>query len=166
MKEDNSIGHKLESMIKVNASDQRFLLRYHSRQPIETRIEAMVLHRKVLHQLKGRYQDTTLGLVSYAALILVVKIIYNREEELSKKRFDEMSLDEIADLSLIRIKKFEERLPSSTPKRNKLIHYWAVVKTLRAEKKSFRFIKAYLYKEYSFDVGHTLIADTWNELEK
>lgn len=165
MEQDPSTA-TLDRLIKINPEDQSFLIRYWARLPLEYRIAMTKRHRKLLHKIKEQNPDIGLEILSYAALILALKSIYSEEKKLTQKRFDEMSMDEIADLSLLKIKKFDNRLPSPTPKRDKLIHYWAVVKVLRNQKKSFRNIAKYLKAEYRFEVGHTLIQTTWNELEK
>lgn len=104
--------------------------------------------------------------LSYAAMIMAVKIFYNEEKQLSQKRFEDMSLEEIGELTIRKIKQFDEKRYVSSPKRDTLIGYWAEVKALKQMKRGFRTISKYLLKKHRFEVGHTLIQTTWNQLEK
>lgn len=155
----------VKRLTKLNDEDQSFLLRYVVRLPLECRIEIMSQHRRILFMLKENNKEMDISNISYVAYILAIKSFYGQEKKLSQKKFDDMSLEEIVNLSLISIKKFENKLPSSTPKRDKLVHYWAVVKVLKQRGMSFRSISKFLKKEYRFEVGHSLVHMTWNELE-
>jgi hypothetical protein len=164
--EQTSSSINLDRLTKTNAKDQSFLLRYYSRLPIEFRVLMMQRHRKLLHTIKSSNTDVPIETISYAAMILSIKTLYSEEKKLSQKRFDDMSMEEIADLSLLHMKKFENRQPSPSPKRDKLIGYWAEVKQLKQMGKGFRYISNYLLTKRKFKVGHTLIQTTWKQLEK
>ncbi len=51
-------------------------------------------------------------------------------------------------------------------KRQKLLGYWAIVRTLKLEQNiSFRDISAYFAKYHKFDVSYSTVYELWNELE-
>ena len=156
----------LERLIKLNEKDQRFLMRYLSRLPLEYRIEVMQRHRRLIHKLKERHSELEVEILSYGAMVLAIKTFYNEEKQLSQKRFDDMSLEEIGELTIRHIKQFDQKRYPSSPKRDTLIGYWAEVKTIKQTGKGFRFIAEYLLKKHRFKVGHTLIQRTWNQLEE
>lgn len=155
----------LERLIKINENDQRFLFRYLSRLPLEYRIEVMQRHRRLIHKLKEHYSQLEIEMLSYGAMVLAIKTFYNEEKQLSKKRFDDLTLEEIGELTMRQIKTFDQKRLTSSPKRDTLIGYWAEVKTIKKTGKGFRFIAKYLLKKHRFKVGHTLIQTTWNQLE-
>lgn len=155
----------LERLIKMNEKDQAFLFRYLSRLPLEYRLEIMQRHRRLIHKLKERHSELEVETLSYGAMALAIKTFYNEEKQLSRKRFDDMSLEEIGELTIRQIKKFDQKRYAPSPKREILIGYWAEVKTLKDMKKGFRYIAQYLLKKHRFKVGHTLIQTTWNQLE-
>lgn len=155
----------IDQLIKTNAKDQKFLLRYYSKLPLEYRVETTKRHRKILHSFRTSNPEIPIEIISYCSMILAIKTLYSEEKKLSQKLFTDMDMEEIAELSLISIKRFDDKQPSATPKRDKLLGYWAEVILLKKAGKSFRYISKFLLSKHRFKVGHTLIQTTWNELE-
>jgi hypothetical protein len=155
----------INRLIKTNAKDQSFLLRYFSKLPLEYRVEIANRHRKILHSLRANNSEIVVEIISYCSMILAIKTLYTEEQKLSQKLFTDMSMEEIAELSLISIKRFDNKQASSTPKRDKLIGYWAEVTQLKKAGKGSRYISKYLLSKHRFKIGHTLIQTTWNDLE-
>jgi hypothetical protein len=156
----------LHRLVKMNEKDQSFLLRYCSRLPLEYRLEIMQRHRRLMFKLRESHAELGNEILSYAAMILSINTFYNEDKQLTQKRFDDLSLEEIGELTLRRIKKYDYKYrPTATPKRDRLIGLWAEVKTLKQMNKGFRYISKYLLSKHKFEVGHTLIQTTWKELE-
>ncbi len=155
----------LAAVVKTTKEDQRRLLRYYAKQPWNIRVEIMEFRRKIFHMLKGKFGNVGHAVLDDAALVLASKTTFVKEQKLKKLRFDEMSLEEIQDLSLISLKKFEESLPSSSPTKDRLIRFWAIVKLFYKEGKSVNKLRLYLLKEKKFEVSNTTILDTFRELE-
>ncbi|ADR34360.1 hypothetical protein Sulku_1699 [Sulfuricurvum kujiense DSM 16994] len=156
----------LERLLKMNEKDQSFLLRYLSRLPLEYRLDIIQRHRRLIHKLKEQHADLEVATLSYGAMLLAIKTFYNEDKQLSKKRFEDMSLEEIGELTIRQIKTFDQKRHTSSPKRDTLIGYWAEVKTLKTMGKGFRYIAKFLQKKHRFEVGHTLIQTTWKQLEE
>ena len=77
-----------------------------------------------------------------------------------------MSLDVIREISSKKAKVFLAKQLRVQSKRDKLISYWAVIKTLKNDEKySFRLISAYLKKHYKFEVTYGSIYKLWTEFE-
>lgn len=166
----NQMQHvKIEQITKCNRKDQDFLLRYLSRLPLTLKLDLEIKRKKTFYTLQQRYKDTSNEILSYAALILAVRCMYSYEQKFSSKQFDDMTLEEIRDVSMIKVERsYEKNYMYNSPKRAKLIHYWAVVKHCREHKpKAMSFIKIseHLKKFYNFSVGHNLISEMWRELE-
>ena len=161
----NEIQGRIESILKMNEDDQTYLLRYFSKLPIDIRLSVLQRHRTILYRLKESSNEY-IELISYSAQILAIKSFYVEEQKMSAKKFNDMSLEEIRNLSLIKLKKYENKLPTATPQRDKLLHYWSVVKMLKEKGKGSRNISKFLKKEYRFEVSHMLINELWNELER
>ena len=52
-------------------------------------------------------------------------------------------------------------------KREKLLGYWAIVRTLKLKQSmSFRQIAKYFQKYHKFEISHSMIQKIWNEIEK
>lgn len=161
----------IDRICKCNREDQDFLIRYFSRQPLTLKINVMERMKKLFHSLKQKFNNIQNDELSYAAIILAIRHVYALDKMFTKKKFEDLTLEEIRDISTIKIEQFEEMtLPSSAPKRDKLLHYWASVKQCRTlpgkKPMSFQKISKYLEKKYHFKVGHNLISEIWRELEE
>lgn len=160
---------KIEDITKCNHDDHNFLLRYLSRLPIFLRVDIEKKRKKTFHFLKEKYPDMQNEVLSYSAHILSIRSQYSTEKNFTSKKFDNLTIDEIRDLSTLKINtSYEKNYLNKSPKRSKLLHYWAIVKECRGKKPkpmSFVKISKHLNKTYNFSIGHNLIAQLWRELE-
>ena len=63
--------------------------------------------------------------------------------------------------------KLRRKSSKTKVKRQKVLGYWAIVRTLKLEQKmSFRQISEYFKKYHKLDVSYSMIFETWKELEK
>ncbi|GIT98816.1 hypothetical protein [Sulfurovum sp. TSL1] len=161
---------QMDRLIKTSSEDQGLLLRYFSRLPLSIRLELEKNKKKIFHSMREKYAQINYDVLSYAAHILSIKSHYSFEKKFSTKQFQNMSLDEIRDLSMLQLQKEDEKIYlSKNGKREKLLHYWSVVKLYRSRKPkpiSFEKIEEKLEKHYSFKVSHNTINKLWRELEK
>ena len=156
---------EIERSTLANQENQNFLLRYFSRLHLDQKLDILNRHRKVLFLRKQQKNNLSINTTSYIALILAIKSYIADEQKLTKKQFDDMTLEEIRELSVHNIKKFKMRKKYAPSKRDKVLGLWSVIKTLREEKISFRDISLYLKKYHKFEIGHSLIHSMWQEME-
>lgn len=158
----------INSILKINLEDQNFYLRYLSRLPLSIILEILSDQKKIFHKLRQNYGKEELTVLSYCALIMSIQKAKKEEENFEKKDISNLSLDEISDALCKRIAIFTKKEINRTyRKREKLLHYWAIVKVLKKEKKfSFRKISNFLNNQYRFLISHTEIQKMWNELER
>lgn len=152
---------------KVSVTDIKTLIRFFSKQPISIQIKILKKHREILFKNKIQMKEHSIAIeaASYIALILAVKYHYALEKKLTTVKFEEMSTEEMRDISMIQLEKFEAKYMQQGI-RDQLKHYWSVVKILKNENKSFRKISAYLEHKYKFKISHSEIFKAWNEIEK
>ena len=155
----------IDKATMMNNVQRGFLFRYFARLPFENQVKILAKHRKILFMQKQTYKNEDITHLSYTAFVLAIKHHLSDEKKLLKKRFEDMSLDEIKDLAMTNLNKFKMNKSKKLSKRDRVLALWAVVKTLRSENISFRGISNYLKKNHHFDVGHSLIHMMWQELE-
>lgn len=157
----------IEKSTLTNLQDQAFLLRHFARLPLERQLEILNRHRKILFLRKKQKSDqnVSINIVSYIALILAIKSHFADEKKLTTKRFEEMELSDVKELSMINLSKLKAKKDRKRTKRDRLLTLWAVVKTLKQEKVSYRDISIYLKKHHHLEVGHSLIHAMWHEVE-
>jgi len=158
----------IERSTLLNHLDQAFMLRYFALQPVKFQLEVLSRHRKILYLIKQKNTDSEIpiNVHSYIALVIAIKSYLSEERKLSKKRFEDMDLSEIKDISLRNIEKLKTKKLKTLSKRDKLIGLWAVVKTLKKQDVSFRDISRYLKRNHNLEIGHSTIHSLWTELEK
>jgi len=157
---------QVEKIIKLNEDEQNALLRIFSKLPTNEKIELMSDHRKLVHKLKQVYNEVSITVLSYSALILAVQTYNVNKDKLNKLNIADLSLDEIRKITSKRAKVFLRKEFRKQTKRGALLGYWAVVRTLKNDEKySFRKIETYLKKHHKFEVSYSLIAKVWKELE-
>lgn len=162
----NQLIDDIEQLTKVNLDEQTFLLRYLARSNTETSLKAMLGHRKILFLFKDRYEGYKLELLSYAALILAIKTIYDSRKRVENLNFKDMSLDDIREISLQKTRLFlDKEFTRSKPKREKLLRYWSEVKILREEGASFQAITKYLVQKRHVTCAKSTLHKLWHELE-
>lgn len=163
--------HKqIEKITKINRKDQTFLLRYYSKLPLAQQINLEKKKKKIFHLLRDKFTNIDFNILSYSAQILSLKTLYSFEKKFSTKKFENMSLDEIRDVSIIKLQREEEKeYLNQTEKRERTIHYWAVIKQLRTRKPkamSYEKISQRLLKLYGLDVSHNFLSVLWREIEE
>ena len=156
---------QIRAVIKTTKEDQHKLLKYYAKQPWSIRIEIMEFRRKVFHMLKERFEGISYAVLDDAALVLSTQTSYVKEENLRKLTLDDMTLEQIQDLSLISMKQFEDKLPTTSPKKDKLVTYWSIVKLFHSNSKSVNHLRMFLESKKGLTVSNTLILDTFYELE-
>ena len=169
METEQELHKQVEQITKIGLQDRAFLLRFFSRSPLVIQVAMENRKRKTFHMLKERFSECNNETLAYCAHLLSIKSHYSLLQKLSQKKFEDMNLDEIRDVSMIKLKKENEKeYLKKAPKRQKVLHYWSIVKMMREQKpkpKSFDSIAKYLGKEYNLDVRHNLIAEMWREIE-
>jgi hypothetical protein len=156
----------IEQITKSNQDEQNFLLRYYARVEIIIKLKILARHRKILHTLKQRNEKQNIENISYVSLILAIKFTYNEFKKLSIKKFEDMQINEIMEITLLDIESFKAKRYYKKTKKDKLLKYWGVVKLLRTKGISFRVISQYLKKKYKFNIGYSTIYEAWKEVEK
>ena len=153
-------------LTRTSTDDVLRLMRYFARLPIEVQIETMARHREILFRnLKGfKEKGIETKLASFVAFVLAIKYQYGLEKRLTRKKFEEMSAEELRDLSLLELGRIDARFAKKR-KRDKLLHYWGVVKSLKDQGRSFREIARYLEYRHRFTISHSEIYKAWRRLE-
>ena len=139
-----------ESITKLNQESQNQRLRLFAKVDMTTKLKIMNHQKQIFHKLKTEYKDIDNTILTLSSLILAVNLII--------KELDNVNLNAI---------KLRTKDNKTNIKRQKLIGYWAIVKTLKLEQKmSFRQISEYFKKYHKIDVSYSMIFETWKELEK
>ena len=138
-----------EAITKLNQESQNQRLRLFAKVDFEMKLKILSNQKQLFHKLKSNYNDVQNEHLTLASLILAIdKIIKN--------------LDDV-NLNLI---KFRGKNNKSKLKRQKLLQYWAIVRTLKLDQKmSFRNIAIYLSKYHKLEISFSTIYELWNELE-
>lgn len=157
----------LEKMMKLSKDDQSRHLNYLAKCPIEVRIGLFEKQREVFHQLTQKYKgQTPASDISYCALILAIGATRAYEKKLTQKSFSDLSLDEIRDLSASRAVTFKYKTTKVPHKHEKLMGYWAIIRSLRIDHGySYERVTQYLKKKHRFSVAPSTIMKTWKQLE-
>jgi len=156
----------IERLLKQSQEQQKSTLRYLSRCPPEISIQILANKILIFHKLRQENGDVDKGVLEYCALILSIKSHHDDELSLKSKSFAGIEIDEIRNISRKKANQFIRTIKKPDPKREKLLTYWAIVRTLKLEQNfSFRQITLYLKKYHRFEVVHSTISKLWNELE-
>jgi len=157
---------KVEEITRTNENERHALVRSFLRLSTDFQIEIMSTHRKLLYKLQQKYQDVEISTLSYSALIIALQINKVNRENLKKLNLSDMSLDEIRDITSKRAKVFLRKKFRKQTKRERLLGYWAIVRTLKNDEKyAFRDIEIYLEKNHQFKVSYSTIAKLWKIIE-
>lgn len=156
-----------ERLVKMSYEQQKSLLRYFSRCPPDTCIEILQNKQAAFHSLRQNYSNIDKGAIEYCALILSIKDHYDQEQSLRNKSFSGLEIEEIRNISRKKADQFIRKIRKPDPKREKLLTYWAIIRTLKLEQKfSFRQISLFLKRYHRADFAHSTIYKVWNELEE
>ena len=138
-----------ESITKLNLESQNKKLRLFSRVDLQTKLKILSSQKQLFHKLKSAYVNIDNTILTLSSLILSVDTVV---KELDTVNFNAIKL---------RAKNNKAKI-----KRQKVLGYWAIVKTLKLEQNmSFRDISTYFTKYHKLNVSYSTIYELWNELE-
>lgn len=139
-----------ENISKLSYETQKQKLRFFVRLELVIKLQIFQNQTKIFHKLRQNYIDDSKEMLSYIAFILAI------DEEIGQM--------DIVNLNAVKLKSRQFRRRA---KREKLLSYWAIIKTLRVnEKMSFRQISEYLLKYHKLAIAHSTIFNLWCEIEK
>ena len=146
----NSKSTTCESLTKINQESQNQKLRLFSKVDISTKLKILTSQKQLFYKLKSVHSDVDNTILTLASLILAIDTV--------AKELDNVNLNVI---------KLRAKNSKTKVKRQKLLGYWAIVRTLKLEQNmSFRDISTYFAKYHKLDVSYSTIYELWNELEK
>lgn len=139
----------LENITKLNFESQNQRLRLFAKVDITTKLKILQYQKQLFHKLKDVHRDMDNAALTLASLILAIDGI--------AKEFDDVNLNVI---------KLRGKNNKAKVKRQKVLGYWAIVRTLKLEQNmSFRDIATYFAKYHKLEVSYSTIYELWNELE-
>lgn len=139
----------IETITKFSLEIQNQNLRLFARVDLQTKLQILQLQKQLFHKLKNIHSDVDNTILTLASLILAIDTV--------AKEIDGVNLNAIR----MRGKNNKAKI-----KRQKVLGYWAIVRTLKLEQNmSFRDIATYFAKYHKLDVAHTTIHGLWKELE-
>lgn len=140
----------IEKITQQSYESQNQKLRLFARVELPMKLEILRLQKPCFHKLKNAYGDVDNSVLTLASLILAIDSI--------AKETDKVNLNAI---------KLRGKNHKSKIKREKLLGYWAIVRTLKLKQSmSFRQIAKYFQKYHKFEISHSMIQKIWNEIEK
>lgn len=157
----------IECMVKISQDDQTRHLNYLAKCPLEIRLDLFEKQREIFYPLSQKYKDRmSASDISYGALILSIGVARAFEKKLTQKSFETLSIDEIRDLSSMRAVAFKHKTTNVSHKHEKLMGYWAIVRTLRIDHDySYARVSLYLKKKHRFSIAPSTIMKKWKEIE-
>ena len=146
---NNSKSTACETITKLNQECQNQRLRLFAKVDISTKLKILALQKQLFHQLKNTHIDADNTVLTLSSLILAIDAI--------EKEFDDVNLKAI---------KLRAKNSKTKVKRQKVLGYWAIVRTLKLEQNmSFRDIATYFAKYHKLEVSYSTVYELWNELE-
>ena len=146
---NNSKSTACETITKLNQECQNQRLRLFAKVDISTKLKILALQKQQFHQLKNAHSDIDNVILTLSSLILAIDAI--------EKEFDDVNLN------AIKLRAINSKVKI---KRQRILGYWAIVRTLRLDQKmSFRDISVYFHKYHKLKVSYSTIYELWNELE-
>jgi hypothetical protein len=138
-----------ESITKLNLESQNQNLRLFARVDLKMKLQILQLQKQLFHKLKSAHSDIENTILTLSSLILAVDSV--------AKELDDVNLNAI---------KLRGKNNKAKIKRQKVLGYWAIVRTLKLEQNmSFRDIATYFAKYHKLEVSYSTIYELWNELE-
>lgn len=124
-------------------------LRLFAKVNLSSKLEIIKEQKPLFHKLKNTYEDVDNSTLTYASLILAIDKFEKQKNSVN--------------LKAIKLRSKKQR---ANIKREKLLSYWSIVKTLKYDEElSFRDISDYLKKYHKFEVSYSFIYQIWNEVE-
>ena len=138
-----------ESITKLNLESQNQRLRLFAKVDITTKLKILTTQKQLFHKLKNTYSDVDNTILTLSSLILAIDKVV--------KKLDDVNLNAI---------KLRSKNNKSKIKRQKILGYWAIVRTLKLEQNmSFRDIATYFAKYHKLEISYSTIYELWTELE-
>lgn len=139
----------LERLTKMSHESQNQRLRLFVKVDITTKLKILEWQKSLFYKLKSSHADVDNSMLTLSSLILAIDGVANE-------------LD-IVNLNAVKLKGKSVRQKA---KRDRLLGYWAIIRTLKIEQNmSFRQIAEYLKKYHKLEVAHSTLYKLWNELE-
>ena len=139
----------IEHLTKLNQESQNQKLRLFARVDLQTKLQILQLQKQLFHKLKSAYSDVDNTILTLSSLVLAIDSVVNE--------LDDVNLNAI---------KLRGKNNKAKIKRQKVLGYWAIVRTLKLEQNmSFRDIATYFAKYHKLEVSYSTIYELWNELE-
>jgi hypothetical protein len=138
-----------EIITKLNQESQNKKLRLFAKVDFEIKLKILTSQKQLFHKLKNNNSDVDNNILTLSALILAIDSVV--------KELDDVNFNAI---------KLRGKKNTNKSKREKLLSYLAIVRTLKLEKNmSFRDIAIYFGKYLRFKISYSTIYRLWNELE-
>lgn len=139
----------IEIITKFSLEIQNQNLRLFARVDLKTKLQILQLQKQLFHRLKSTHSDVDNTILTLSSLVLAIDAV--------AKELDEINLNAI---------KLRGKNNKAKIKRQKVLGYWAIVRTLKLEQNmSFRDIATYFAKYHKLEVSYSTIYELWNELE-
>ena len=143
------MNKEVETITKLNQESQNQRLRLFAKVDITTKLKILASQKQLFHKLKNAHSDVDNTVLTLCSLILAIDLIV--------KELDDVNLNAI---------KLRGKNSKTKVKRQKLLGYWAIVRTLRLEQNmSFRDIATYFAKYHKLEVSYSTVFEMWNEIE-
>lgn len=141
---------KLEQLTKMSYEAQNQILRSFIRTDVEIKLQIIQHQKQLFHKIKNIQSNTDNSILTLASLILAIDFVVGK--------VDDVNLNAI---------KLRGNNNKAKIKRQKVLGYWAIIRTLKLEQNmSFREIATYFVKYHKFDISYSTIYELWNQLEK
>ncbi|MDD2887318.1 MAG: hypothetical protein PHY66_05910 [Aliarcobacter sp.] len=139
-----------EIITKMNQESQNQMIRTFTKLDVSVKVDIFKEQKVIFHKIKNIHFNVDNSILTYASFVLAIKLIVSKTNEVNLKA----------------IKLRTKNAKKQNQKREKLLSYWSVIKTLKNEQNySFREIPDYLLKYHRFEVSYSLIYQIWNETE-
>ena len=139
----------IEGITKYTTEQQNQHLRLFAKVELPMKLQILQLQKPIFHKLKGTHSDIDNAILTLSSLVLAIDFVAK-------------------ELNLVNLNAMKLRGKNHKPKikREKLLGYWAIVKTLKIDQSmSFRDISSYFKKYHKFEVSYSTIRELWIELE-
>lgn len=138
-----------EQITKISESIQNKLIREFAKVDTATKLQVTYERPKIFHKLKNLHGNIDNKVIELSSFVLAIKKVLGN--------FDTVNFNAV---------KLNAKHAKASLKREKLLGYWAIVRTLKLEHKmSFRDIATYFAKYHKLEVSYSTIFSMWNELE-
>ena len=138
-----------EIITKLNQESQNQKLRLFAKVDFEIKLKILTSQKQLFHKLKNNNSDVDNNILTLSALILAIDSVV--------KELDDVNFNAI---------KLKCKNNTNKSKREKLLSYWAIVRTLKLKRNmSFRDIAIYFGKYHRLEISYSTIYRLWDELE-